>query len=78
MSFNEEATIKQTLVYRKLEREAELLYEEIISNITDREIIGVLDKIRQDEIRHQQVVSKILGILKSNFPDKYEEVHDTL
>ncbi|MBN2016251.1 hypothetical protein JW766_05480 [Candidatus Dojkabacteria bacterium] len=74
MSFDEEFLLKQANVYKGLEEEAEMMYKEIISKIKDKEIIDILDKIRRDEVRHQKVVSEIIGILESNFPDKLSVV----
>ena len=47
----------------ELETEAKELYEKYMKKFEDREIVEVMEKIRNDEVKHIKIVQEMLALL---------------
>ncbi|MBU0613024.1 hypothetical protein KKB10_03320 [Patescibacteria group bacterium] len=73
MNTNIVKVIQRTFTFQRLEKDAEKMYFDIVSQISDEKIISTLTSIMQDEQKHYKACSKILEIFKQEYPEEYME-----
>lgn len=61
--FTKKEFLKQAQAIKILEERAEKRYADLINELSDAEIIKILNPIKEDEQKHQRIIQDIIDII---------------